>query len=219
MPTDPPGSTQGCNCQRTHCGKHLSQPEQHAGKNWTSRRNTPEKEEKHATDMNPIPQVHPACNSKEPQNFSGWPMALQSQAELGVSSNATWFPHNPDNYSWNHRWGNRGGARSTESLQPVTWAERTRLACLWLKKQNKTKTQTHNVANLSAAPLTTNIARTELLTRFKLHFPSLGEGLLGGWHFPRGMPFWQVSPSTHSPFSSTNWPSAWERPARRNDRQ
>lgn len=28
-------------------------------------------------------------------------------------------------------------------------------------------------------------------------FPSLWEGLLGGWHFPGTMPFWQVSSSSH----------------------
>lgn len=58
-----------------------------------------------------------------------------------VGRNATWFPHHPDNYfySWNHPWGHRGGgARSTESLQPVTWAEQTPASLPSIKKQNKT---------------------------------------------------------------------------------
>lgn len=150
--------------------------------------------------MNPIPQVHPACDSEEPRNSSAWPMAPQSQAELGVSSNATRFPHRPDNdfYSWNHRWGShQGAARSTQRLQPVTWAERTVASSPSIKKRNKTKTQTHNVAKLLQhlwPPILQELNRWQDSIPT---FPSLGDGLRGGWHFPRGMPFWQVSPSTH----------------------
>lgn len=124
MPTGPPGSIQGCDYQRAHCSKHSSQGGQHAGKNWTRRPNTPEQKKTR------IPQVHPG------------PATLKEhlRARL-VSRKATWFPHHPDNYfySWNHRWGHRGGgARSTESLQPVTWAEQTSASLPSIKKQNKT---------------------------------------------------------------------------------
>lgn len=99
-------------------------------------------------------------------------MAPQSQAELEVSSNATRISTPP---SWQLLLQLEPPVgqprRSTQQHWKLTTGHvgrsEHRLACLRFKK-NKTKTQTHNVANLSAAPLTTNIARTEPLTLLSL---------------------------------------------------
>lgn len=76
--------------------------------------------------------------------------------------------------------GNTRGATEEEHWAQKAYnrsrgqSERPSASLPLIKKKTKQNTKgTHNVANLSAAPLTTNIARAEPLTRFKPHFPSL----------------------------------------------
>lgn len=47
--------------------------------------------------------------------------------------------------------------------------------------------------------------------RFKPHFPTLREGLLGGWHLSGACPSGKSAPFHSLPPFSTNWPPAWER--------
>lgn len=119
MPTGPPGSTQGCNCSTYTAVSTRSQRGQHAGKNWTGRQNALE-QKKTCNRHNPIPQVHPACNRQEPQNLSGRPMTPHAEP-------AGMPPDFHTTLTATSTAGTTHGAkprRSTESLQPVTWAER-----------------------------------------------------------------------------------------------
>lgn len=77
-PTGLPGSTQGCNCPT-----YTAVSTRHNRDNTQARTGQVDKthwnRRKHATDTNPIPQVHPACNRQEPQNLSGRPMTPHAE--------------------------------------------------------------------------------------------------------------------------------------------
>lgn len=165
---------------------------------------------KHATDTNPIPQVHPGLQhlrgTAEPGWSAGMPpdfhTTLTTTSTAGTTRGATKEEEHAALKAYAYNWS-RGQSKH-------------RLACLRLKNK-------------------TNPEHTMLQITFQQHlwWPVLQE--LNRWQdsnpifppserwvtFPggRGMPLWRVSPFHSLPFSSTNRPPALERPARRNDRQ
>lgn len=144
--------------------------------------------------MNPIPQVHPVCNSKELPELSWESAGMPPDFHTTLTTTSTA--------------GTTRGAteEELEALTAYNWSRGQsahRLACLRLKKQNN-KNKNHPNTQCCKQPYGSTsddqYCKSWTVGKIQTPFSLPGRGPARWVTFPGergGMPFWQVSPSTH----------------------